>query len=130
MRQYACDDGDRPSGMTASITSLVVGLRCGDPKAQRQLYRRFLTPLHRRAVRILRNSGDGYDVAAGLLVDFLDIYCHQFKGTNEASLMGYLKVAVVRRSMALRDRRENLTELSETLTAHSESRDLLVLERL
>jgi RNA polymerase sigma factor (sigma-70 family) len=114
------------------ITDFIAALRDGDPAARRELFRDYLPPLHRRAVRLLGSSGDAYDVAAGLLLDFMEEYVHGFTGQTERSLRGYLKTAVVRRGMAFRERAAALPgdAHEQELSVGMKSNDPLLLARL
>ena len=118
--------------MSRDVTSLVVALRHADDTARRALFRRYMPALHRRAVSILRNDGDAYDVSAGLLIDFIDTYCHGFEGTIERSLQGYLKVALVRRCQAYAAYRSDMAsvDVDHVPAGPAEADDPLVLARL
>lgn len=97
------------------IAELIAGLIAGDAPARRVLMTRYWNGPFRCAVRILRDEGEGHDLTASLMVDFMDRLVHGFRGRSDAALKAYLAASAISRATrrAGRSRRTSLTDPSE-----------------
>ncbi len=87
---------------------LIVALRRGEAWARRQLYERFWDLPYRKARRIVGNDGDGHDVVAGVMVDFMDRLVHSFRGQSDKAIRAYLVTATISRATRYQARKRQV----------------------
>ena len=109
----------------AAQDELVARLRRGETAAQRELWVRY----HPMVLAVCRGvlqadaAGDAEDVAAGVLVDFLEAACRRLRNDDPRVVTSYLKLMAARRSLRCAERRRRVEPLDAERIAADPAHD-------
>ena len=90
--------------------NLMTRLRAGEPAAQREFWEIYWKRMNAICLSILGDESEAADVAAGLLVDFMERAVHRMDGDAIGIATRYLKVAAARRAIRRAEQRRRHEE--------------------